>query len=57
MNEWYIESLLSRAILINRLRYRGKGRPRKGDYITLDEAQKQSSEILNMYLDNLRFKV
>ena len=42
--------------IINRLRYRGKGRPRASDYQTLQEAQRQVNGIFNRYLESTKTK-
>jgi isopenicillin N synthase-like dioxygenase len=43
--------------IINRLKYSGRGRPRKTDYQTIEEAQKQINMLRNSYLDYLHFKI
>lgn len=43
--------------ILNRFTYKGKGRPRKTDYITVEEAQKILNKLMNDYLDNIKFKI
>lgn len=43
--------------VIDRIRYKGRGRPRKVDYITFEEVQKRINELKNRYLDFLKLQI
>ena len=44
---YYGDGLMGEKIIIDRRKYKGLGRPRKSDYITLKEAQKQINGFMN----------
>lgn len=50
MNDFYSLDLFEQMIK-NPFKYRGKGRPRKIDYITIREAYKKYNKYWNQYLD------
>lgn len=50
--EKFFSDWLSTFNLLNREKYKGRGRPRKGDYITLFGTQKRINTIYNQYLEN-----
>ena len=43
--------------IIDRFKYRGRGRPRQGDYCTIKEAQKKIFNSYNDYYNSLVNKV
>lgn len=43
---------LSTFNLLDREKYKGKGRPRKGDYIQFKDSNKRLNTIRNQYLEN-----
>jgi hypothetical protein len=47
---------LIESLIINRLRYSGRGRPRKTDYQTVEEAQKQINDLRAVYLERIHAK-
>lgn len=54
ISDLYGVSIFEQKTIINRLQYKGKGRPRKSDYITFMEAQKMMNTLYSQYLDNIR---
>lgn len=51
-DEFYSQSVIELRIL-NRFTYKGKGRPRKTDYITIKEAMNQVVIVHNMFLNTM----
>ena len=56
MEEFYGQSL-SEQLVINRLKYKGRGRPRKEDYHTFTEAQSQINTLMNNHLDEVKMRL
>lgn len=52
-----MESLITKKTILNRLTYRGKGRPRKTDYISLIELRNDVNRIMNQYLNSLNYEM
>jgi len=50
MENYYGETLFTDIAIINRVKYKGRGRPRLIDYMSLREAQKQVNTLYNMSL-------
>lgn len=42
------------GVIIDRFKYKGRGRPKKSDYMELNEAQARINTILNDHLNSLR---
>lgn len=53
---FYGDSEFERVSIINRRRYKGKGRPRDTDYMSVIEAQKQLNEMYNRHIDKIIIK-
>lgn len=56
-NSLYGVSILEGKHLVNRLRYKGRGRPRKTDYATPKEVEKQINQMRAQYLDYMKMRI
>lgn len=51
-DDFYGKSLLEEKIIINRFTYKGRGRPCKGDYQTVHDAQRLKNYLINRAIEN-----
>jgi hypothetical protein len=51
----YGESLLTIPVIIDRNKYKGRGRPKNTDYITVQQAQKIINDNHNIFLKGMAF--
>lgn len=52
--DFYSQPLFKDKTIKNPLTYKGRGRPRKSDYINAIQAQKILNQTLNTYIDQRR---